>query len=60
MYGFEVSKATNGEEAVEMVRNRIIVGSAPMYNLIVLDINMPVLNGLEACSSIKKLLELES
>ena len=30
-----------------------------MYNLIVLDINMPVLNGLQACASIKKLFSIE-
>ena len=30
-----------------------------MYNLIVLDINMPVLDGLQACASIKKLFSIE-
>ena len=46
--GFQVSEAENGLEALLALQN-----SQP--NLIVLDIMMPVLDGMETCRQIRKL-----
>lgn len=45
--GFNVTTATNGEEAVELADNN-------SYDLIILDIMMPKLNGIDACKEIRK------
>ncbi|MDF1643042.1 MAG: SpoIIE family protein phosphatase [Pseudomonadales bacterium] len=44
--GFETIEATNGQEAIELFRT-----SSP--DLILMDINMPVMNGYEASTAIK-------
>ena len=51
MFDFQVVKVVNGLEAYKSVKERlekVIQGLSlePMFNLIVLDINMPMLNGL--------------
>ncbi|MEG2458163.1 MAG: response regulator transcription factor [Bacilli bacterium] len=45
--GYQVIKASNGEEAVEMAENKDI-------QLIVLDVMMPKMNGIEACKIIRE------
>ena len=45
--GFETEEAVNGMEAVEMARKND-------YNLIIMDIMMPKLDGFTACKEIKK------
>lgn len=44
--GYEVIKAENGQEAVELARKELPA-------LVMLDIHMPVMDGLTACKEIK-------
>ena len=46
--GFEVLEAASGEEAVALVR------SEPRIDLVIMDIMMPGLNGVQACAEIRK------
>ena len=49
--GYSVERAENGQVAVEMVKN-----SQPgYYQVILMDIQMPVMNGFEASSAIRRL-----
>ena len=45
--GYKVDVAYDGEEAVELARNED-------FNLIIMDVMMPKLNGLEACMRIRE------
>ena len=45
--GFDVTLAENGKEAVNKTREED-------FDLIILDVMMPVMNGLEACKEIRK------
>jgi len=44
--GFDVEEARNGEEALETVREH-------PFDLVLLDINMPGINGIDACRKIR-------
>lgn len=46
--GFDVTLASNGREAVQKVEK-------DEFDLIILDVMMPVMNGLEACKHIRKI-----
>ena len=50
--GYQVLEASNGQEAVELVR------SDGAVDLVILDIMMPVMDGIEACQSIRSFSEL--
>jgi len=45
--GFEVTKASNGKEALAAVKNEC-------PDLILLDIEMPVMDGIQACAELRK------
>lgn len=45
--GYEVDDARTGEEALEKLR------SAGSYHLVLLDVNMPIMSGIEACQAIR-------
>ena len=45
--GYEVSTGSNGEEAVELARTEA-------FDLIILDLMMPVIDGLQACMKIRE------
>src|SRR6202789_3613723 len=47
--GFSTSEATGGEEALELAR------TAP-YDVVLLDVNMPGMDGLETCRQLRRLL----
>lgn len=47
-HGVNVSEARNGLEAVEMVTSN-------NYNAILMDVNMPIKNGIEACREIRRI-----
>ena len=46
--GYEVLEAASGQEAVDILR------SEPRIDLVIMDIMMPGLNGVEACAEIRK------
>ena len=46
--GYEVLEAASGQEAVELLR------SEPRIDLVIMDIMMPGLNGVQACAEIRK------
>ena len=50
-YGFLVDTAEDGAEAVEKVKNSTAAG----YDLVLMDVQMPVMNGYEATKCIRKL-----
>jgi len=51
--GYEVCTATNGLEAIEVAKKEL-------PNLIILDVMMPKMDGIEACEQLRKLPELSN
>lgn len=51
----KVDTAISGEEAIMMVQQRI-TNKQPTYRLIVMDINMPGLDGVQTTANIRKIL----
>ncbi len=49
--GYEVSDARTGDDALELIRSE-------KYDLVLLDVNMPGISGLEACREIRRCSEL--
>ena len=51
-WGYNVDLAVNGREAVECVRKSRERGGVN-YDLCLMDVNMPVMNGIEAIQAIR-------
>ena len=52
---FEVTAANNGQEAIEAVESH----PRSFFRAIFLDLDMPLINGIEACTRIKTYLQEE-
>ena len=50
-----VEKAVNGFEAYEMVMKKFNADQQQFYDMILLDLNMPISDGYETCEKIYKL-----
>ena len=50
-YGLEVESAENGQAALEKLKS----GGAGRYDLVLMDVQMPVMNGYEATKAIRQL-----
>lgn len=55
--GFTVEVAINGEEAVELVKDS---GNPSKYDIVIMDLQMPVMDGYTACREIKKIEEYKN
>ena len=53
--GFQVLKAYNGFEAFELVKQSIQMEGNEIIDLIILDLQMPISNGYDACRKIENL-----
>lgn len=54
MNGYAVDEARDGKQAITCVSKRLALGQ-PSYDIILLDVNMPNMNGIEALSQIKEM-----
>ena len=50
----KIDKATNGQEAFECVRDNEHPNEERTYDMIFIDLEMPIKNGFEACEMIRK------
>jgi CheY-like chemotaxis protein len=51
---YQLHTARNGEEAVDFLIGRSIDGPMPLPDFVLIDINMPKMNGLELLETIRK------
>jgi CheY-like chemotaxis protein len=53
-YGLRSDEAINGKEAVELVKERSYQECCSSYKVIIMDFEMPIMNGIEATKKIRK------
>ncbi len=53
-YGLRSDEAINGKEAVELVKQRAYQECCSSYKIIIMDFEMPIMNGIEATKKIRK------
>ncbi|MDR1206171.1 MAG: response regulator [Peptococcaceae bacterium] len=51
--GVEVTTAENGSEAIERLKEALDAGGSPAFDLVLMDLQMPVMDGYEATEIIK-------
>ena len=56
-YGFVVEEADDGTVAVEKVKDIVERGDAGYYDLILMDVQMPLMGGYEATEEIRRITE---
>jgi CheY-like chemotaxis protein len=54
VHGYKVDTAVNGQEALDMIRARAQSGQ-PMYNVVMVDMIMPLMSGLEVAQHVRKM-----
>lgn len=53
-FGIQSDEAINGKEAVDMVKARGYQECCSSYKIIIMDFEMPIMNGLESAKRIRK------
>lgn len=55
--GEEADEASNGMQALEIIKSRLNNDCCQTYDLILMDINMPIMDGIETVQEIKRIIE---
>ena len=53
-FGLKSDEAINGRDAVELVKQRTYQECCSSYKIIIMDFEMPIMNGIEATKKIRK------
>ena len=53
-FGINSEEAINGKEAVQMVKARAINECCSSYKIIIMDFEMPIMNGIQAAKKIRQ------
>lgn len=54
MFGIQSDEAINGREAIDLIKARAYQECCSSYKIIIMDFEMPIMNGIEASRKIKK------